>query len=121
MYLKTDLLPLTNFFENFNKMCLEIYELGPAKFISAPRLAWQVTLKKAEVKLDLLTDIDILLIVEKGIREGICNAAQHYSKQFNVVFINNYGEKSGVGYILDADFNTQKNYMSSIVIYHFYT
>ena len=102
-------------------MCLEIYELDPVKFISAPRLAWQVPLNKTQVKLDLLTDIDILLIVEKGIREGICNAAQHYSKQFNVVFINNYGEKSGVGYILDADFNTQKNYMSSIVIYHFYT
>ena len=80
-----------------------------------------MTLKKAEVKLDLLTDIDINLMVEKGIREGICNAVQHYSKQFNVVFINNHGEKSEVGYIVDVDFNTQKNYMSFIVIYHFYT
>ena len=53
-------------------MCLEIYELDPAKFVSAPGLAWQGALKKAKVKLNLLTNIDILLMVEKGIGGGIC-------------------------------------------------
>ena len=43
----------------------EIYDLDPAKFLSAPRLAWQAALKKAKVKSDFLTDIDMLLIVEK--------------------------------------------------------
>ena len=52
-------------------MCLEIYELDPAKFLSAPGLAWQAALKKTKVKLDLLTDIDMLLMVEKSIRGGI--------------------------------------------------
>ena len=44
--------------ENFKDMCLEIYELDPAKFLPAPGLAWQAALKKTKVKLHLLTDID---------------------------------------------------------------
>ena len=55
-------------------MCREIYELDPAKFLSAPGLAWQAALKKTKVKLDLLTDIDMLLMVEKVIRGGICHS-----------------------------------------------
>ena len=47
------------------EMCLEIYELDPAKFLSAPGLAWQAALKKTKVELALLTDIDMLLMVEK--------------------------------------------------------
>ena len=58
-------------------MSLKIYELDHVKFISAPGLAWQAALKKTEVKLDLLTDIDMLLMVEKGIKGGICHAI-HY-------------------------------------------
>ena len=55
-------------------MYLKTYELDPAHFLTAPRLAWQACLKKTGVKLELLTDIDILLMVEKGIRGGICQA-----------------------------------------------
>ena len=56
-------------FENFRNMCLEIYELDPAKSPSAPGIAWQAALKKTKIKLDLLIDIDMFLMVEKGIRE----------------------------------------------------
>ena len=70
LYLKSDTLLLADVFENFSKMCLNIYQLDPAKFISAPGLAWQAALKKTVVKLELLTDIDMLLMVEKGIRGG---------------------------------------------------
>ena len=59
---------------------LEIYKLNPAKFLSAPGLAWQAALKKTKVKLDLLTDIDMLLMVEKGIRGGICHYIYGYEK-----------------------------------------
>ena len=69
-------------FENFQK-CLEIYELDPAKFLSAPALAWQVALKKTKVKLDLLTDIDRLIMVEKCIRGGICHSIYRYAKASN--------------------------------------
>ena len=59
---------LAHVFENFRNVWLEIYELDSAKFLSALALAWQVALKVTEVKLKLITGIEILLIVEKGIR-----------------------------------------------------
>ena len=79
MYLKSDILLLADVFENFRKMCLKIYELDSVKFFSAPGLAWQAALK-TEVKLELLANIDMLLMVEKDIREGICHAIHRYAK-----------------------------------------
>ena len=61
-------------------MFLEIYELDPAKFISAPELVWQADLKKKEVKLELWTDVDMLSMAGKGIRGGICHAIYRYVK-----------------------------------------
>ena len=55
-------------------MCLEIHELEPAKFLLAPGLVWQAALKKTKIKLDLLTDIDLLLMVEKCTRGEICHS-----------------------------------------------
>ena len=52
----------------FYNKCIEIYELDPARFLSAPGLAWKACLKKTEVKLELLTDIDMLLMIYQGIR-----------------------------------------------------
>ena len=63
--------------------------LGTAHFTSAPGLAWQATLKKAKVKLDLLTDINVLLIVEKGIRDRICHTIYRYVKANNK-YMKNY-------------------------------
>ena len=59
-------------FENFTDNSIDIYELDPSYFVSAPRLAWQICLKKTEVELDLLTDNDMLLMIEKGTRGGMC-------------------------------------------------
>ena len=67
LYLKSDTLLLADVFENFGKMCLKIYHLDHVKFLSPPRLAWPSALKNTEVKLELLTDIDMLLMVEKNI------------------------------------------------------
>ena len=61
---------LADVFENFRNTCLKICELDPAKFHSSPGLAWQVALKKTKVKLDHLTDIDMLIIVEEGMGGG---------------------------------------------------
>ena len=63
MYLKSNVLLLSDVFENVRKICLEIYELDAAKFISAPGLAWQAALKKTQVKLDLITDFDMILMI----------------------------------------------------------
>ena len=72
-HLKSDTSLLADVFKNFRKMSLRIYHLDPVKFLSAPGLAWQAALKKTEVKSELLTDIDMLLMVEKGITGRICH------------------------------------------------
>ena len=77
LYVQIDTLLLADVFENFRNMFINIYD--PAKFLSAPGLVWQAALKKNKVQLDLLTDIDMLLMVEKGIRGGICNAVHWYA------------------------------------------
>ena len=61
-------------------MCLKICELDPATFLSTPGLTWQTALKKTKVKLDLLTDVDMLLMVEKDIRGGIYSYIYRYAK-----------------------------------------
>ena len=55
-------------FENFTNMCLKIYEFDPANLLLAPRLSWKLALKKINIKLDLLTDINMLLMADIGIR-----------------------------------------------------
>ena len=61
-------------FEIFRNMRLKIYEIDLARFFSAPELAWQVALQKTKVKLDLLTDTNMLLVVAKSKRGGICHS-----------------------------------------------
>ena len=83
MYLESDALFSADVFQNFKKICLKVYQLDFAKFLSAPVLAWQAASKKTEVTLELITDIDMLLIVEKGIRRGIFHALHRYAKAKN--------------------------------------
>ena len=71
---------LADVFENFRNMCIEIYKLDPTHFLSAPRLAWQACLTKTKVELELITNVYMLLMIEKGIRGGICHAIHRYSK-----------------------------------------
>ena len=80
LYVQSDTLLLADVFENFRNMCIKVYELDPAHFLSAPGLAWQACLKKTGVETELLTDPDMLLRVEKGIRGGICHAINRYAK-----------------------------------------
>ena len=68
------------------------YKLDPAKFLSAPGLAWQAALKKTKVKLDLLTDIDMLLMVEIEMRGGICHSIYRYTKTKNK-YMKDYDKK----------------------------
>ena len=80
MYLKSDVLLLADVFEKFRKMCFKTYQLDPVKSISSSGSAWQAVLQKTEVKLELLTDTNMQLIAEKGIRGGICHAIHRYAK-----------------------------------------
>ena len=67
LYVQGDTLLSANVFENFRNMCLKIFKLNPAKFLSAPWLAWQGAFKKAKVKLYLLTYAHMLFMVENGL------------------------------------------------------
>ena len=83
MYVQSNKLLLGDAFENFRNMCLKIYEADLSKVFSASRLSWQVALKKTKVKLDLLTDIEMLLMVEEGIEGRICHSIYRYTKANN--------------------------------------
>ena len=78
LYVQRNTLLLSDLFENFQKMCLENYQLDPARLFTAPGSTWQADIKKNKVKLDLLTGIDMLLIVEKVIRSVIGHAFHQY-------------------------------------------
>ena len=80
---QSDTLLLADACENFRNMSLEICELDPAEPFSAPWLPWQVALKKTKEKLDLLTDIDMLLMIKKGIGGWICYSIYRYWKANN--------------------------------------
>ena len=83
LYVQSNILLLADVFENFRNVCLKIYELDTAKFLSVPQLAWQAALKKTKVKLDLLTNINILLMEEKSIKGGICHSVCRHAKANN--------------------------------------
>ena len=82
---------LANVSENFRNKCPKIYEPHPANFFSTPRLARQTTLKTTKVKSDLLTHIDILLIAEKFMREGIWQYFYWYANG-NKKYLEDYNE-----------------------------
>ena len=104
LYVRSDTLLLADIFENFRQSCLKNYELDPAHFVSLPGLAWQACLKKTNVELELLTDCDMLLMVEEGIRGGICHAIQRYAKANNK-YMKYYDKKNKPSYIQYLDAN----------------
>ena len=104
LYVQSDTLLLADIFENFRKACIKTYELDPAHFISLPGLAWQACLKKTGVELELLTDYDMLLMIEEGIRGGICHAVHRYEKANNK-YMNNYDKSKESSYIQYLDAN----------------
>ena len=104
LYVQSDTLLLADVFNNFRDMCIKEYELYPAHFLSLPGLAWQACLKKINTELELLTDYDMLLMVEEGIRGGICHSIHRYAKANNKYMKNyNINEESSYIQYLDAN------------------
>ena len=83
---------------------MEIYELYPAHFLSAPGLRLQACLKKTRVKIKLLTDIDMLLIIQDGIRGGICQSIHRYAETNNK-YMKNYNKNKKSSYLRYLDAN----------------
>ena len=78
LYVQSGTLLLADVFTNFRKVCFDIYELDPALFLSASGLPWQACLKKSNVELELMSDVDMLLMIEKSIRGGITQSVCRY-------------------------------------------
>ena len=83
LYLKTDVLLLADVFQKFIKTCIDYYGLGPCHYFSSPGLSWDAMLKLTGIELDLISEIDMHLFIEKGMRGGISYIAKRHSKANN--------------------------------------
>ena len=92
------------YLKNLRDTCIEIYGLDPSYFLSSPGLAWQACLKKTEVKLELLTDYQMLLMIEEGIRGGMCQSTHRYAKANNK-YMKNYDKSIESSYLMYLDAN----------------
>ena len=105
LYNKTDVLLLADVFENFRNNSLKNYKLDPAHYFTAPGLSWDACLKMTGVNLELLTDIDMLLMVEKGIRGGISMISNRYGDANNKYMGKSFNKNKPSKYIQYLDAN----------------
>ena len=104
LYVKTDVALLADVFENFRKLCLEQYGLDQAHYFTSPGLSWDALLKKTGVKLDLFTDLEMHLFVERRIRGGILMVSKRYAKANNPL-VPDYDESKPNSYIIYLNAN----------------
>ena len=104
LYNETDVLLLADVFENFRDLCLKIYGLDPAHYYTAPGLAWDACLKLTGVELELLSDLDMLLMVENGIRGGISIISNRYGEANNK-YMKDYNKNKPSKYLMYLDAN----------------
>ncbi|CAH3150415.1 unnamed protein product [Pocillopora meandrina] len=104
LYHKSDILLLADAFEDFRNTCLEYYKLDPCHYFTSPGLSWDAMLKMTNIKLELMTDIDMFQFIEKGLRGGISYIANRYSKANNK-YMKEYYENKPSKYIMYLDAN----------------
>ena len=104
LYLKSDVLLLTDVFENFRKTCLQYYKLDPCHYFTSPGLSWDAMLKMTDIKLELMTDIDMYQFIEKVMRGGISYIANRYGKANNK-YMKTFNKKELSKYIMYLDAN----------------
>ena len=104
LYLGSDVLLLTDVFENFRKSCMQYYKLDPCHYFTSPGLSCDAMLKMANIKLELMTDIDMFQFIEKGMRGGVSYIANRYGKA-NSKYMKEYDEKAPSKHIMYHDAN----------------
>ena len=111
-YLASDVVLLSDVFENFRKTCLEYYKLDPCHYFTSPGLSWDAMFKMTNIKLELMTDIDMFQFIEKGLRGGISYIANRYGKANNK-YMKEYDEKAPSKYIMYLDANNLYGWVMS--------
>ena len=104
LYVKLDTALLADVFENFRNKSIETDKLDPACFLTTPGLSWCACLKKAGVELELLTNENMFLIYEKGIRGSICNKVHSYAEANNK-YMKNYDKNKESSFLMYVDAN----------------
>ena len=104
LYLKSDVLLLADIFENFGKTCMEYYKLDPCHYISAPGLSWNACLKMTKIELELISDMDMHLFVEKGLRGGV-SVITHRKGVANNKYMKSYDKKKPSTFVSYLDAN----------------
>ncbi|XP_065664661.1 uncharacterized protein LOC136086296 [Hydra vulgaris] len=104
LYNVSDVLLLADVFENFRDVCMKNYKLDPAWYYTSPGLAWEAALRKTKVKLQLLSDYDMILMIKNGIRGGISTISNRLGKSNNK-YMDNYDETKPSQFIQYLDAN----------------
>lgn len=112
LYLKTDTLLLADVFEHFRSSCLKSYTLDPAHYFTLAGYTWDCMLKFTKINLELLTDIDKVLFIEKGIRGGLAQCSKRYSKANNKYLINHQPDLPSK-FLIYFDINNQYGWAMS--------
>ena len=100
LHLGSDVLLLTDVFKNFRKTCMQYYKLDPCHYVTSPGFSWDAMLKMTNIKLELMTDLDMFQFIEKGMRGGVS-----YIGKANNKYMKKYDEKAPLKYIMYLDVN----------------
>ncbi|XP_050500866.1 uncharacterized protein LOC126880841 [Diabrotica virgifera virgifera] len=113
LYMKTDILLLADVFEQFRSSCLKTYNLDPAHYYTLPGFTWDAMLKHTKQELELLTDQDMHLFVERGIRGGLSQVCSKRCVHANNTYIPTYDSSKPESYLMYFDVNNQYGWAMS--------